>query len=229
MRVMCCPPGSGMHPYGSIQRVPGVNPGPGETAFTLIEVIVALALFAIVSVGALGILGATAAGGFLDASPTALAAGRRAKDLTAATVYLQALQDYLAAQEGAVWTAVLATWPPGATEQTYCLLPGGAPCEGRAPVLPAVLGNVPVPGSLSYQLNWITLRVTIQRWSWDCAVRRYAPGDATASGDVLLRVQTTLTWRFLGQPRTLTAAGRGLDRFVPYRPDIALPPAEACG
>ncbi len=95
----------------------------GESGFTLIEVLVALTLVAVISVGAVGIVGGSAAGGLQEGAPTAVAAGRLAKDLTAAGVALQALHDYLAAQDAAAWAAAFADWPPGATERTYCVRP----------------------------------------------------------------------------------------------------------
>src|SRR3989304_6906349 len=107
-------------------RAPGRRAGRDQ-GFSLIEVLVALGIFAVISVGVLSVLGATAVGGFQDASPTALATGRRAKDLTVAGVYLQALHDYLASQDEMAWDAVFATWPPGATDRPYRLPPGGAP------------------------------------------------------------------------------------------------------
>src|SRR4030067_39285 len=109
---------------------PSARHAKGDRGFSLIEVLVALGIFAVVSVGVLSVLGATAAGGFQDASPTALTTGRRAKDLTAAAADLQAMHDYLASQDEMVWDAVLATWPPRATDRTYCIRPGGTPRDG---------------------------------------------------------------------------------------------------
>lgn len=199
-----------------------------DRGFFLIEVLVALGIFAIVSIGALSVLGATAAGGFQDASPTALTTGRQAKDLTVAGVYLQALHDYLASQDDTVWDAVFATWPPGATEQTYCIRPGGTPCDGGEPVLPTLLGDYPIPESPPYQLNWTMVRILIQRWFWNCAPKRYAPDRPLPTRDVLVRVHSTLLWRFKDAIRTLAPGGRGVDRFLPYGSSVPLPSGEVC-
>lgn len=207
---------------------PPARPGRGERGFSLIEVLVALGIFAIVSVGVLSVLGATAAGGFQDASPTALATGRRAKDLTVAGVYLQALHDHLASQDEMVWDAVFATWPPGTRDQTYCIRSGGTPCDGGEPMLPALLGDHPLPESTPYQLNWTMVRISIQRWFWDCSMRRYAPDRPLPTRDLLIRVHSTLLWRFKHEVRSLAPEGRGVDRFLPYGSPGPLPSGEAC-
>src|SRR5574341_495382 len=179
--------------------------------FSLIEVLVALGIFGVVCVGVLSVLGATAAGGFQDASPTALTTGRRAKDVTVAAVYLQALHDHLASEDEAAWNALLSTWPPGTNEQAYCVSPGGLPCGGGEPTLPAVLGDYPLPQAAPYQMAWTTLRVLVQRWFWDCAATRYAAPPAATTSDSLVHVRSTLSWRFKGETRVLMPADGGVD------------------
>ena len=207
---------------------PSARHAKGDRGFSLIEVLVALGIFAVVSVGVLSVLGATAAGGFQDASPTALTTGRRAKDLTVAAVYLQALHDYLASQDEMVWDALFATWPPGATDRTYCIRPGGTPCDGGEPVLPVLLGGYPVPESTPYQLNWTMVRIVIERWFWDCSMKRYAPERSLPTRDLLVRVHSTLLWRFKDEVRSLAPGGRGVDRFLPYGSPGPLPSGEVC-
>jgi prepilin-type N-terminal cleavage/methylation domain-containing protein len=197
-----------------------------DQGFSLIEVLVAVGIFLVVSVGTLGILGATAAGGFQEASPTALSTGRRAKDLTVAAVYLHGLDDYLASLADPIWDAVLSGWAPGATGQSYCLEPGGSPCGGGEPMPPLALGAYPLPPSAPYQLPWIALRIIVQRWTWDCAARRFSLTPAQGAPDLLVRIHTTLSWRVKQDLRTLAPSG-GLDRFLPYRPS-AIAPAELC-
>ena len=208
-------------------RSPGRRAGRDQ-GFSLIEVLVALGIFAVISVGVLSVLGATAVGGFQDASPTALATGRRAKDLTVAGVYLQALHDYLASQDEMAWDAVFATWPPGATDRIYCIRPGGTPCGAGEPALPVLLGDYPIPEATPYQLNWTVVRILIQRWYWDCATNRYAPDRKVTTPDLLVRVHSSLTWQFKDEVRTLAPGGQGVDRFLSYHPPVPLPLAEAC-
>ncbi|HEY6101808.1 MAG TPA: prepilin-type N-terminal cleavage/methylation domain-containing protein [bacterium] len=209
-------------------RIPSVSLAAQAHGFSLIEVLVALGIFAVVCVGVLSVLGATAAGGFLDAAPTSLTTGRHAKDLTVAAVYLQALHDYLATQDDAVWSALLSTWPSGTDEQIYCLGSGGASCGGGEPTLPAALGSYPLPQSAPYQLTSTTLRVVVQRWHWDCATTRYAVNPALATPDLLVRVYSTLVWRFKGEPRTVTTGDGGVDRFLPYGSPVPAPSDEVC-
>jgi len=200
----------------------------GEGGFSFIEVLVALGIFLVVSVGVLSVLGATTAGGLQDAAPTALAAGRRAKDLTVAAVYVQALHDYLASQEEAVWNAVFDSWPSGAVEQTYCIRSDGAPCGGGEPVPPAFLGGYPRPETEPYQFTWTILRIAVQRWFWDCAAKRYTFAPPSPTRDLLVRIHTTLFWRLRGELRTLTPGSGGVDRFLPYGSSVPAPSAEAC-
>jgi prepilin-type N-terminal cleavage/methylation domain-containing protein len=194
------------------------RPAASCQGFSLIEVLVAVGIFLIVSVGTLSILGATAAGGLQDASPTALTAGRRAKDLTAAAIYLQGLHDYLGSLDAAAWDAVLGSWPPGAAGQTYCIQPEGQTCGGGDPVPPTALGPIPLPPSVSYQLPWVALRLVVQRWTWDCEAHRFSRAPSTATADLLVSIHSTLHWRVKSQLQTLSTSGGGLERFLPYRP-----------
>jgi hypothetical protein len=184
-------------------------------------VLVAVGIFLMVSVGTLGILGATAAGGFQETSPTALTTGRRAKDLTAAAVYLQGLHDYFASLDDSAWDRVLGAWPAAATGQTYCLQPGGSACGGGETPPPAALGGYPLPPSAPYQLPWTTLRITVQRWEWDCDARRFALAPARTTPERLVRIQTTLVWQVKNDVRTLAPGGGGLVRFLPYHPSTS--------
>jgi prepilin-type N-terminal cleavage/methylation domain-containing protein len=201
---------------------------PGRPGgFTLVEVLVALGIFAVVSIGVLSLLGGAVAGGVQDAAPTALATGRQAKDLTVAGVYLQALHDHLASQDDSVWNVVFSTWPPGTAEQTYCLSSGGPSCAGGEPTLPAALGDHPVPASAPFQLNWLEVRIVIQRWFWDCDAARYAPNRPIPTEEMLVHVNSTLSWRFRRQARSLAPGGRGIERFLPYGA-AQWPPGEGC-
>lgn len=166
-----------------------------ERGLTVVEILVALAIFAVITVGALGVIGATNSGGLLEGIPTGTITGRVAKDYTVASVYLQAFQEYMADYvDGATITLVLGT-------NTFT--PSAADVFGFPP-----------PSSQPYQLTWEQLVVTAQNWYWDCATQAYDPAVA-ATEDHLVMVRSTLTWRLKGEDRTVT-----VQRFVPYRPDI---------
>lgn len=188
----------------------------------------ALAVFAAVTVGALTTLGATAAGGLQDASPTALLTNRRAKDLTVAGVYLQALQDYLTSLDAAAWDVLLAGWPPGTAEQTYCLRTDAAGCEGSDRPLPPLLADAPMPESHPYQLDRATARMHIRPWFWDCAGRRYAPDPTPRTDDRLIHVRATVLWRFGDEVRTFAADEPGVDRLLSPPSPAASLPKEVC-
>ncbi|MDR7540574.1 MAG: prepilin-type N-terminal cleavage/methylation domain-containing protein, partial [Armatimonadota bacterium] len=126
-----------------------------QRGFTLLEVLVSLAIFAVVVIGALGVLGATSSGGFLEGFPTGFSTTRAAKDATAAAVYLQAFHEYVAAQNAAALS-------PGA----YC---DGPDCTG-ASISSSGLTGYPTPPGQPYQLDWRRLDVTIERWCWDDSV-----------------------------------------------------------
>jgi hypothetical protein len=193
----------------------------------LIEVVVAVGIFLVVSIGTLSVLGATATGGFQETSPTALSAGRRAKDLTVAAVYLQGLHDYLASLNDPVWDTVLGGWAPGTSGQAYCVRPGGAACDTGESVPPVVLGTYPLPPSAPYQLPWVALRLLIQRWTWDCDARRFSLAPSRSAPDLIVRIHSTLHWRVKDEVRALTPSGGGLARFLPYHAS-AVTPEEAC-
>lgn len=205
---------------------PAIPDLAGSGGFSLLEVLVALGIFLVVCLGTLGLLGAAAAGGFQETAAPALTAGRRAKDLTAAAVYLQGLNDYLSALDDPVWDAVLAGWPSGTYEQTYCLRSTGAPCAGGEPMPPVSWGAYPLPPSAPFQLPWTELRIVVQRRTWDCAVGRFAESPAQAAPDTLIRIRSTLRWKIKDEVRSLAPSGGGLDRVLPYRPPLGA--QEAC-
>jgi len=156
-----------------------------ERGVTLLELLVALALFAVIAIGTLGALGATNAGGFLEGFPVAFATNRTSKDITAATVYVQGLQEHLAGLGGAL------------TPGTY--------------TLPADFGYAE-PSSPPYQLNWTGISIVIERWGWNPSAgggEGQYEAMAGCSGDCLLRVHTTLTWQLKDATRTVA-----MERFV---------------
>lgn len=178
------------------QAMPAHSPQPyaPQGGFTLLEIVVSMTIFAVIVVGTAGLLAASAAGGFLDTFPTALAATHLAKDLTAASSYLQALQEFMASRPGAL-TA------PG----SYCLGSGCEPAEALADA-----AGLPLPPSVSSQLRGARLLVDIQRWHWNpsgpdryCLVGT-AECATTPAGDYLTHVRATLTWQSRGTARTLT-------------------------
>lgn len=163
-----------------------------QDGFTLVEILVSLAIFATVVIGAVGVLAADA-GGFLSGFPTSFVAARVAKDITAASVYLQAFQEFVASKGSAY-----------ATPGTYCLGGGCSPVVA----LPSKLSGYPTPPSAGYQLDWTRLDVVIQLWYWDPLNNRFSTSFNTT--ETLTRVQSTLTWQEKGVTRTLT-----VDRFIP--------------
>lgn len=168
-----------------------VGPLGQERGVTLVEILVALAIFSVVAVGTLAAVGAANSGGFLEGFPVAFSTTRSAKDVTVATSYLQTLQEY-AADAG------------GVAPDTYC----AGTCGGEAP-LPV---GYPTPSSQGmeqpYQLDWTNVVVVVEQYAWDEGAGQYVrtPGCA---GDCLTRVESTLTWRLKDTTRTVT-----IERFL---------------
>lgn len=164
-----------------------------ERGFTLIEILVSMAIFAMIVIGAIGVLGATDQGGFLEGFPTGFVTARVAKDYTAASVYLQSLNEFTAGK-----TAVNA--PAG----TYCV---GSACSPPV-ALPSGLAGYPTPPGQSYQLDWTKLDVVIETWYWQPLSNSYSTSFNTT--ETLTRVRSTLTWQLRGQSRSVT-----MERFIP--------------
>lgn len=164
-----------------------------QGGFTLLEILVSLAIFAVIVIGTLGVLGAADAGGFLEGFPSAFATARVARDYTVASVYLQAFQEFVASKGSA-----------NAAPGTYCI---GTGCSPEV-ALPPGLTGYPTPPGQGYQLAWTRLDVLVELWYWDNVGKRFT---ATVTADEkLTRVQTTLTWQTRGFARTVT-----VDRFIP--------------
>ncbi len=164
-----------------------------ERGFTLIEVLIALVVFAIVAIGALAALGATTASGFLGTFPTSFTTVRAARDYTTAAVYLQSFQEFVASLPSASVTPVSQTVvPPGSS------MPFGAP--------------PPPPES---ELKWTQLDICVERWYWNGT--KYTDPDPNGCsttnnpGDYITLVRSTLTWTFKGQPRPPLM----VNRFIP--------------
>lgn len=167
-----------------------------DRGFTLIEILVSMAIFAVIVIGAIGVLGATDQGGFLEGFPTGFLTARVAKDYTAASVYLQAFNEFVASK-----TTVNAT--PG----TYCI---GSSCSPLV-ALPAGLAGYPTPPGQSYQLDWTRLDILIETWYWDTVNDRFSTSFNTT--ETLTRVRSTLTWQTRGTSRSVT-----VERFIPWPP-----------
>lgn len=164
-----------------------------ERGFTLLEILVSLAIFALIVVGALGVLGAADQGGFLEGFPSAFVTARVARDYTAASVYLQAFQEFVAAKGSS-----------NATPGTYCV---GTGCSPEV-ALPSGLTGYPAPPNEDYELAWSKLEVTIQTWYWDDVTKQFT--TAVTTDETLVRVATTLTWQLKGTTRSIS-----VERFIP--------------
>jgi len=165
--------------------------------FTLIEIVVSLALFVVLAAGALEVIGASSVnppGSF----PTVFGTGRAAKDVTAASVYLQSLQEYAASQGSSTM----------GSPSTYTCTPSGGTWS-CAPVLPTGLTGAPQPSAVPYELQWTQLMIDVSRWNWDSSASKYSVAAASTS-DYLIRVRSTLTWQVGTVAKTLTA-----ERFIP--------------
>ena len=164
-----------------------------QDGFTLLEILVSLVIFAVIVIGALGVLGAADVGGFLEGFPSAFATARVARDYTAASTYLQGFQEFVASKKSA-----------NATPGTYCL---GTGCSPEI-ALPGGLSGYPTPPGQGYQLAWTRLDVLIELWYWDNVQKKFTAAFST--DETLTRVQTTLTWTTRGFARTIA-----VDRFIP--------------
>lgn len=163
----------------------------GEAGFTLLEVLVSLAIFAMIVVGAVGVLGASN-GGLFEGFPTGFVTARTARDITAASVYLNGLEEYVA-DRGST----------NATPGSYCV---GAGCSPEV-ALPSGLSGYPTPPGEGYQLDWTKLEMLIELWYWNTTTNTFS---TTNTGlETLTRVRSTLTWTLQGRTRSLT-----VDRFI---------------
>lgn len=159
-----------------------------QQGFTLIEILISLAIFAVIVIGAMSVLGAASTGGFFGTFPVGFQTTRVARDYTAATVHIQALHEFFATKGSAA-----------VAEGNYCTGPDCSPA-----VWPSGWSGAPAATPLPYQLDLRRTDVVAQQWRWDAVNRKYcvvgAGGcSALASADYILYVQTTLTWRLRRQ------------------------------
>ena len=199
----------------------------GERGFTLIEIMISLAIFAVVVVGALGILGAAGSGGFLETIPTGFAATRVARDITAASVYLQTFNEYAMGLNSSTLNAGTYTATPGGTCSTTLTFTGSG--LGSPPAPPGPPCNYP------YQLNWQRLDVVIDPPWYACFNTSGTPAPCTATApcfvkystgsdasctinnlkESLVRIGAKLTWQYCPRPTACNARTLEVDRFLP--------------
>lgn len=199
----------------------------GERGFTLIEILISLAIFAVVVIGALGVLGAAGSGGFLESFPTGLAATRVARDITAASVYLQTFNEYAMGLNSSTLTAGTYSATPGATCSTTLTFTGSG--LGSPPAPPGPPCNYP------YQLNWQTLTVVIDPpWyacfntsgtplpctaTAPCFVKYSKASDSSCNTDTtkesLVLIDAKLAWQYCPRPTACVARTLEMDRFLP--------------
>lgn len=198
-----------------------------ERGFTLVEILISLAIFAVVVVGALGVLGAAGSGGFLESFPTGLAAMRVARDMTAASVYLQTFNEYAMGLNSSTLTAGTYTATPGVT-CSMTLTPSGSGL-GSPPVPPGPSCNYP------YQLNWLSVIVLIDPPWYACFNTSGTPPQCTATApcfvkystvsdascginnlkESLIRIDTKLKWQYCPRPTACVPRTLEMDRFLP--------------
>jgi len=167
--------------------------------FTLIEILLALAFFAIVIVGALATVGASGSG-HLETVPTGLATARSGRDITAAAVYLQALHECAAAAGGGAVTPGTTTYTSASTAAPLgCTIPNASPPPTTLPLLPS---------EEPYQLQEYTLTVTFDTLQWGGTQYGVGTCDPSADADCLVRMRSTLAWSIRGVPPTCTASER---------------------
>jgi prepilin-type N-terminal cleavage/methylation domain-containing protein len=200
-----------------------------ERGFTLVEILISLAIFAVVVIGALGVLGAAGSGGFLESFPTGFTTTRVARDVTAASVYLQTFDEYAMGLNSSTLTAGTYTATPGVTcSTTPTFTPSGSGL-GSPPAPPGPPCNYP------YQLNWQTLTVVIDPpWyacfnssgtppqctaSTPCFVKYSKASDASCAIDTtkesLVRIDAKLAWQYCPRPTACAARTLEMDRFLP--------------
>jgi prepilin-type N-terminal cleavage/methylation domain-containing protein len=184
-----------------------------EGGFTVIEILLALAIFAVVITGALGALGAQNSGQ-LETIPTGLVAARSGKDMTAAAVYLQALHECAATVGGAAVTPGTIIYNASSTAAPLgCTIPNLTPPPDTLPLLPS---------AEPYQLARYTLTVSFDTMLWpDPNATEYVVGTCSpAAPDCVVRIRSTLAWSQRGDPPACPVTGpeRGcltLQRLLP--------------
>lgn len=167
-----------------------------DDGFSLIEIMISLTLFLIIALGAASMIGVSSAGG-PGGLVTAFGVGRAAKDVTAASVYIQSLQEYAASQGSAAM----------GLPATYNCTPNAATWS-CTPSLPAGLTGAPQPSTQPFELQWTQLVIDVSRWNWDASLKYINGGVSTT--DNLIRVRATLNWQVGVALKTLT-----VERFIP--------------